>query len=86
MRIRVHTQTEEVAGRRSATSAQPPRAMLVPATKVFSPPTLPPIRSSSLPDTPGALLEGLRCYPLSARSRKRTRFVGKPSLKPRNSR
>ena len=77
MRIPVHTQTEEVAGGRSATSAQPPRATLVPATKVSSPHTPHPIRSSSLLDTPGALLEGLRCYPLSARSRKRKRFVGK---------
>ena len=86
MRIPLHAQTEEVAGGRSATSAQPPRATLVPTTKVFSPPTLYPSRSSSLPDAPGALLEGLRCYPLSARSQKRKRFVGKPSLKPRNSR
>lgn len=65
MRIPVHAQTEEVAGGRSATSAQPPHATLVPATKVSSPPTLRPIRSSSLPDTPGALLEGLRCFPAS---------------------
>jgi hypothetical protein len=86
MRIPVHAQTEEVAGGRNATSAQPPHATLVPATKVSSPPTPHPIRSSSLLDTPGALLEGLRCYPLSARSRKRRRFVGKPLLKPRNSR
>ena len=86
MKVGVSTQAEEVAGGRSATSAQPPRATLVPATKVSSPPTLHPIRSSSLPDTPGALLEGLRCYPLSARSQKRTRFVGKPSQKLRNSR
>jgi hypothetical protein len=86
MKISVHAQTEEVAGGRSATSAQPPHATLVPATKVSSPPTLRPIRSSSLPDTPGALLEGLRCYPLPARSWKRTRFVEKPSPKPRNSR
>jgi hypothetical protein len=86
MRIQVHTQTEQVAGARSATSAQPPRATLVPATKVSSPPTPHPIRSSSLPDTPGALLEGLHCYPLSARSEKHKRFAEKPPLKPRNSR
>ena len=86
MRIPVHTQTEEVADGRSATSAQPPRATLVPATKISSPPPLHPIRSSSLPDTPGALLEGLHCYPLSARFEKQQRFVGKPSPKPRNSR
>jgi hypothetical protein len=86
MRIRVHAQTEEVAGGRSATSAQPPHATLLPATKVFSPHTPHPIGSSSLLDTLGALLEGLRCYPLSARSWKRTRFLGKPSKKLWNSR
>jgi hypothetical protein len=86
MRTPVHAQTEEVASGRSATSAQPPHATLVPATKVSSPHMPHPIGSSSLPDTPGALLEGLRCYPLPARSRKRRRFVGKPPLKPRNSR
>lgn len=86
MKVGVNTQTEEVAGGRSATSAQPPRTTLVPATKVFSSRTPHLIRSSSLPDTPGAFLEGLRCYPLSARSQKRQRFAEKPPLKPRNSR
>jgi hypothetical protein len=86
MRIPVHAQTEEVADGHSATSAQPPHATLVPATKVSSPPTPYPIGSSSFLDTPGALLEGLRCYPLSARSRKRTRFLGKLSKKLWNSR
>ncbi len=90
MKVGVSTQIEEVAGGRSATSAQPPRATLVPATKVSSPQTPHPSRSSLLPDTPGALLEGLRCYLLSARSRKRKRFVEKhfPELSPelRNSR
>ena len=86
MRIPVHAQTEEVAGGRSATSTQPPRATVVPATKVSSPHTLPPIRSSSLPDTPGALLEGLRCYPLSARSQQHQMFVEKASAKTRKSR
>ena len=86
MKVGASTQTEEVAGGRSATSAQPPRATLVLATKVSSPPTLHPIRSSSLPDTPGALLEDLHCYPLSARSEKHKRFAEKPPLKPRKSR
>ena len=85
MRIPVHAQTEEVAGGRSATSAQPPHATLVPTTKVSSPSTPHPIRSSSFLDTAGALLEGLRYYPLSARSRKRTRFLGKPSKQLWNS-
>ena len=86
MKVAVSTQTEVVAGGRSATSAQPPRATLVPATKVFSSRTPYLIRSSSLPDTPGALLEGLRCYPLSARSQKHQMFAEKPSAKPRKSR
>jgi hypothetical protein len=86
MRIPVHAQTEEVAGGRSATSAQRPHASLVPSTKVSSPPTPHHSRSSSLSETPGGLLEGFRCYPLSARSQERKRFVAKPSLKPRNSR
>jgi hypothetical protein len=85
MRIPVHAQTEEVAGGRCPTSAQPPHATLVPVTKVSSPPTPHPIGSSSFLDTPGALLEGLRCYPLSARSRTHTRFLGKPSKELRNS-
>jgi len=71
MRIPLHNQTGEVADGRGATSAQPPRATLVPATTVSSLHTPHPIRSSSPPDTSGALLKGLRCYSLSARSRKR---------------
>ena len=69
---------EEVAVRHLATSAQPPRATLVPATKVSSPPTLHPIRSSSLPDTPGALLEGLRCFPTACPLPLRLEGYGKP--------
>ena len=81
MRIPVHTQTEEVGGGRSATSARPPRTTPVPATKVSSPHPPHPIRSTSPPDTPGALLGGLRCCPLSARSQKAKTYVGKPFSK-----
>ncbi len=89
MKIPLHYQNGQVADGRDATSAQPPRATLILLTTVSAPRTPHPIRSSSHPDTPGALLEGLRCYSLSVRSRKR-RFAEKPfpelSPDPRNSR
>lgn len=77
MRIPLHHQSDQVADGRGATSAQPPRATLVPATTVSSLHTPHPIRSSSHPNTSGALLKGLRCYSLSARSAKRA-FDEKP--------
>ena len=86
MRIPVHTQTEEVAGGRSATSSQPRRATASLTARLSSSHGPHPSSPFFAFGTNGAPLEGLRCYPLSARSRKRTRFVGKPSLKPRNSR
>jgi hypothetical protein len=86
MRIRVHTQTEEVAGGRSATSAQPPRATASFTARLSS--SHGPHSNSRVfaVGTTGAPLESLRCYPLSARSQKRKGFVGRPSLKPRSSR
>lgn len=89
MRIPLHRQNDQVADGRGATSAQPPRATRILLTTVSSLHTPHPIRSSSHPDTPGALLKGLRCYSLSVRSRKRE-FAEKPfsELSPdwRNSR
>jgi hypothetical protein len=77
MKVRAHTQTEEVAGGRSATSAQPRRA-IASFTARLSPSHGPhPISPFFAFGTTGAPLESLRCYPLSARSRKRTRFVEK---------
>ena len=79
MRIPVHTQTEEVAGGRSATSAQPRRATAALRTKVCSPHPPHPNRSASPPEQPGAPQEGLRCCsafrPLPETPK---RFVEKP--------
>ncbi len=86
MRIRVHTKNRRGRGRTqrnigptSARHASPRHESFLPTHATSHPLVL-------ATGYPGALLEGLRCYPLSARSRKRTRFVGKLSLKPRNSR
>ena len=86
MRIPVHTQTEEVAGGRSATSAQPRRATssFIPRFSFSHRPHPNPWFSAF--GTTGAPQESLRCYPLSAHSQKRKVFVGKPTQKPRSSR
>jgi hypothetical protein len=86
MRIPVHTQTEEVAGGRSATSSQPRRATASVTARLSSSHTPHPNSRASAARTNGTPQEGLLFAPLSARSPNRTRFVGKPSLKPRNSR
>jgi hypothetical protein len=86
MKIRVHTQTEEVAGGRSATSAQPRRAtpsFTLRLSSSHGPRLNPPFSAFG---TTGAPLESLRCYPLSAHSQKHSMFVGRPSPKLRNSR
>ncbi len=61
----VATQTEEVAGGRLATSAQPPRATRSPDTNGSSQHTPHPIRTVPPFDTPGALRKGLRCFTAS---------------------
>jgi hypothetical protein len=58
----VGSQTEEVAGGRLATSAQPPRATRPPDTNASSQHTPHPIRTVVPFDTPGALRKGLRCF------------------------
>ena len=63
MRTGVHTQTQEVAGGRLASSAQPPRATLLSTHRLLTLSTPQPFRSISSLETPGALLEGLRCFP-----------------------
>lgn len=65
MRIRVHKQTQEVAGGRLASSAQPPRATLFSTHRLLTSSTPQPFRSISYHDTQVALLEGLRCFPAS---------------------
>lgn len=86
MRIPVHAQTEEVAVGRSATSAQPRRATASLTARLSSSHGPHPSSPFFAFGTTGAPLESLRCYPLSARSQKQKKFVGKPSQKPRNSR
>jgi len=54
-----------VAGERLASSAQPPRATPVFSQNASSPHRSQPTRSTVLGDTPGALLEGLRCFTAS---------------------
>jgi hypothetical protein len=86
MRIQLQTQTDEVAGGRSATSAQPQRA---------TSPFIPRLSSSHAPHpnppffafgTTVAPLESLRCYPLSARSQEHTGLVRKTQRAARYSR
>jgi hypothetical protein len=65
MRIRAHKQTQEVAGGRLASSAQPPRATSIfphRSSRSFTPQPFPLDLASG---TNGALLEGLRCFTAS---------------------
>ncbi len=86
MRIPVHAQTAEVAGGRSATSAQPRRATASFTARLSSFHGPHSNSRAFALGTTGAPLESLRCYPLSARYQKQKNFVGKPSQKLRNSR
>ena len=62
MTSKVHQQTQEVAGGRLASSAQPPRTPLFFSPDLSSLHTPQPSRSTLLADTPGALRESLRCF------------------------
>jgi len=65
MRIRVHKQTQEVAGGRLASSAQPQRATFnfpLRLSRAFTPQPFPLDLATG---TTGALLEGLRCLTAS---------------------
>jgi hypothetical protein len=86
MKIQIHTQTEEVAGGRSATSAQPRRATPSFTPRLSSSHEPRPSSPFSIFGTTGAPLESLRCYPLSARSQKQTRFLRRTQRNARNSR
>jgi hypothetical protein len=63
MKFSGQTQGEEVAVRHRATSAQPPRATSLFPLWFFSQHASHPVPSTVALDTPGALLEGLRCFP-----------------------
>jgi hypothetical protein len=63
MKVSGHTQEGEVAVRHRATSAQPPRATSLFPLWSFSQHASHPFPSTVALDTPGALLEGLRCFP-----------------------
>jgi hypothetical protein len=63
MKSPIQLLSEEVAVRHLATSAQPPRATFPFDVWSSSQPAPHPFPSSSALDTPGALLEGLRCFP-----------------------
>lgn len=65
MRIRVHKQTQEVAGGRLASSAQPPRATSVFPHRLSPSFTPQPFPSDLASGTNSALLEGLRCLTAS---------------------
>lgn len=54
----------KVAGGRLASSAQPPRATLLSTNRLLTLSTPQPFRSIPFLDTPDALLEGLRCFPV----------------------
>jgi hypothetical protein len=86
MRIPVLTNTEEVAGGRRATSAQPRRASAAPLPRLSSSQTPRPNSPVFATRTNGASHEGLLFAPLSTRSQKRKSLIGTPSLEPRISR
>ena len=77
MRIPVHKQTQEVAGGRSATPAQPRHATSSFTLRRSSSHGPHPDPRVSATGTTGAPREGLRCR-ASARSQKHQEFVGKP--------
>jgi hypothetical protein len=81
MRIPVLTHTEEVAGGRRATSAQPRRATAALLPRLSSSQTPRPNSGVFATRTNGASQEGLLFAPLSTRSQKRKSFIGKPSPK-----
>ena len=86
MRIPVLTHTEEVAGGRRATSAQPRRATAALLPRLSASQTPRPNSRVFATTTNGASHEGLLFALLSARSRKRQALIGKPSGKPGNPR
>jgi len=86
MRTPVLTHTEEVAGGRRATSAQPRRASAALLPRLSASQTPRPNSRAFATGTNGAPHEGLLFAPISTRSQKRKSFIGKPSLERRISR
>lgn len=79
MKTFVEIAREEVAARRLATSAQPPRATPIFSQNASSSHTPQPTRSFLFRDTPGALLKGLRCFPAACPLPARLEGHGKPA-------
>ena len=75
----LHRQTQEVAGGRLASSAQPPRAPSFFSPDLSSPHAPQPSRSTLLTDTPGALRESLRCFTASRPLPRNEQAYGKTS-------
>jgi hypothetical protein len=73
---------EEVAVRHLATSAQPPRATPFFSQNISFSHTPQPTRSVLLRDTPGALLKGLRCFPVARPLPAKFEGYGKPPASP----
>jgi hypothetical protein len=63
MRCIAESPKEPVTGGRLASSAQPPRATSALTHRFLARQTPQPFPSAPFLDTPGALLEGLRCFP-----------------------
>jgi hypothetical protein len=74
-----HRHTQEVAGGRLASSAQPLRAPSFFSPDVSSPQPPQPSRSILLVDTPGALRESLRCFTASRPLPRNEQAFGKTS-------
>ncbi len=70
------TQTEDLTGSRLATSAQPPRTTSPFSLHVSSQHAPQPMRLIVPLETPGALLEGLRCLTASRPLQTRKEFQG----------
>ena len=75
----MHRQTQEVAGGRLASSAQPPRTPSSFSPGLSSPHAPQPSRSTLLADTPGALRESLRCFTASRPLPRNEQAYGKTS-------
>jgi hypothetical protein len=86
MKIEVYRQTEEVADRRRAQSAQPRHATADLPPQSHSPARPHPNSAASAFGTTGAPQKGLLFAPLSAHSQKHTMFVRKTQRNARQSR